>query len=331
MTGLAAGTYRLAVSGPGFLALDREITVRAGAPTDLGVLTVQRGQTLRGRVIANGAGVPGATVLAGLGVGGGNRLEWELTQQQRGVRRAISDADGWFTVPGVEPGACAVAEHARAGRSVEIAVPARDAAPLELALARTGAVRGRVLRGGRGVVAELSVTRIADDSGCAARFAVASDGDGAYLLTGLAPGRYRFTAQYEIMSTRTSREIEITAGAMTAFDLQLPIGQTAQIILHQEGASRAAWGALLPGDHQPATPDELAALMRDLPDATVWWNRLTADEALQPNRGAPLIFANVPRGHYTACVWQRMPGSGALACQPFDLGDGVTVTAPTTR
>src|SRR5262249_58740502 len=104
---------------------------------DLGIIELQRGRTLTGRVIReDGSVVEAATVSAGAQVLGDGRT-------LSGTSRTVTDREGRFSVPEIGDDTLLVtAEHPTEGRSAALPVaPAADS-PIELKVQRTGSLEG---------------------------------------------------------------------------------------------------------------------------------------------------------------------------------------------
>src|SRR5213078_3072381 len=65
LDGIAPGTYQLAVRGPSFQNTAVEVEITSSRTADAGTITVVKGRSIGGVVVADGQPVPDATVYAG--------------------------------------------------------------------------------------------------------------------------------------------------------------------------------------------------------------------------------------------------------------------------
>jgi protocatechuate 3,4-dioxygenase beta subunit len=147
--GLEAGTYTVRASGKGWAAVTKaEVEVTAGKTTDVGTLVLERGLTLRGRVVTADGTTPvaGATVTAapprGMGMG--------LFGADPSAPFARSGLDGVFALEGLSPGALTVEATHPDYSPTELNVQLEpDVEPEEivLALSAGGAIEGTVRDG----------------------------------------------------------------------------------------------------------------------------------------------------------------------------------------
>jgi hypothetical protein len=233
------GTVSVAVGGEGFATgqIDGVVLV-AGETTDVGVIRVERGDTVGGRVRdARGAPAGGARVAAGpladIALGG---HEDEFGQHViAGTRTARADADGRFTLAGVDLGAAdspsqIVAAHA-GGRARRALGPGEGT--VELTLAPTGSITG-VVRNAPGRVglrarhgSELSVAVV--------------EGDGAFQFDGLTPGTWTVSTQVRAggpMGPTATVEVGIRAPAEVV--LEFARGLPALDVLVPDGCQSVA-------------------------------------------------------------------------------------------
>jgi hypothetical protein len=139
---LPPGVYELTISGPGFGDLRREVSIDAGAETDVGSLVVRGGRTLTGVVVDDhGAPVGGAKVLVDQPYDAGVIDD---------VRMVITDAAGRFALRGIPVRTtllAAGAEDPRTGcRSMRVPIPdgTADPAPVRLVIRPCGSIAGTV-------------------------------------------------------------------------------------------------------------------------------------------------------------------------------------------
>ena len=138
------GTVVVVIVGPGFArkVIDK-VQIVAGQTTDLGDITVDRGESIRGRVVdERGAGIAGATVsLVGSGF---SRNATGLQQMMQGEPFATSDPSGNYELFGVPPSTEArtvKATHPTGGAS-QLTRLAIAQSSVDIVLGATGAIDG---------------------------------------------------------------------------------------------------------------------------------------------------------------------------------------------
>ena len=117
--------YQLSVRGPGFQTRAVDVTVEPAKTADAGTITVVKGRTLAGVVVADGKPVPGATVFAGRQLfGNGTSNAANFGPMGQGAKQDTTDTSGRFTIAGFNAGDLAiVAEHPDIGRSKAMRIP----------------------------------------------------------------------------------------------------------------------------------------------------------------------------------------------------------------
>jgi len=225
------GTYSVTFRGPEFAELIKhEIKIEPGKTTDLGTVTVTRGRRFTGKVVdGSGKPVAGAKVkLAEMLINvEGNEDQMESFEQTSGVRSAMSDSDGEFTIIGVPTKATnAMAEHAK-GQSLAVAVPAgtEDPPPVTLALRGFGSISGKVIQKGA-PQSGVTISESSKGGGAQASFGQ-TDEAGNFTLTKVPEGPHILQAmQTKIMSMKaTTVSVNVTAGKETKVTIDIPVGQ----------------------------------------------------------------------------------------------------------
>ena len=193
--GVAPGKRVVVVAGPGFARkVIEDVEVTEDEVTDLGDINVDRGLTIKGRVIDyTGAPVAGAAVaveqMAGVRIGDAKGLSLAL----QGDGSSISAPDGTFQVLGIPPvtGPRArnqiSARHPQRGTAPPRELPAGDAT-VELVLLATGAIDGKVV----GASDYQWVRAAATEKGGAHESAELAS-DGSFTFEGLPAGDYDLT------------------------------------------------------------------------------------------------------------------------------------------
>jgi hypothetical protein len=227
---LPPGRYDVRVRGPDFAELiHRGVEVQAGAITDVGTLTVERGRRLTGRVVdAGGTPVGGARVIAGEmlvsegGAGGNPAIEDEM-----GLRTAISQPDGSFAIQGAPAkGGAVMAEHADRGRSPSIGFAAgtEDVTGLTLALRGFGSIAGKVTMKGQPVPGAQVMASARASTGHVV--VVNSGSDGSYVIDKIPEGEHRLSVhrRHNLQMSSTTKDVRVSAGERATVDLEIPVG-----------------------------------------------------------------------------------------------------------
>jgi len=314
---LAPGTHDLAIRGPDFAeTYVRGVEVVSGQVKDVGTVKVKRGRNVTGRVLStDGKPVAGASVVLGKQLfGDGKSLASSAMsgfEEQMGVRRTTSDADGRYALRGIgEKELLIAAEQEAQGRSAALAVPAgAGSVTIDLKLAGVGSVSGHVRAGGKPAAA---AQVIATASGASKQNILVMTGDdGLYTIERLAAGPYKVAAMMGsgfggTMSARTTTvkagqnvtvDIDITMGEVTLAVTIQPVGGTvnsAQIFLFDGAVSVTSGKAL--------NEKFLAASEGGGGQVKFWMG------------GDPVKFEKVAAGKKSVCV---IPITGNLADPTF--------------
>jgi hypothetical protein len=314
---LAPGTHDLAIRGPDFAeTYVRGVEVVSGQVKDVGTVKVKRGRNVTGRVLStDGKPVAGASVVLGKQLfGDGKSLASSAMsgfEEQMGVRRTTSDADGRYALRGIgEKELLIAAEQEAQGRSAALAVPAgTGSVTIDLKLAGVGSVSGHVRAGGKPAAA---AQVIATASGASKQNILVMTGDdGLYTIERLAAGPYKVAAMMGsgfggTMSARTTTvkagqnvtvDIDITMGEVTLAVTIQPVGGTvnsAQIFLFDGAVSVTSGKAL--------NEKFLAASEGGGGQVKFWMG------------GDPVKFEKVAAGKKSVCV---IPITGNLADPTF--------------
>ena len=212
------GVVVVVIVGPGFArkVIDK-VQIVAGQTTDLGDITVEHGETIRGRVVdERGTGIAGATVSV---VGGGSSFSATgLHLMMQGESFATSDASGnyeLFAVPPSTEARTVKAAHPTRGAS-QYTVLAIGQSSIDIVLNATGAIDGTVTAND----VSLAVAILSEDG--RARYYGEVDTLGRFSFPALPPGEYEVDL---IGHTRFPRAtgVIVTAGKTATVGFGAPI------------------------------------------------------------------------------------------------------------
>jgi RNA polymerase sigma factor (sigma-70 family) len=262
-----AGHQQLTVSGPAFVSrrLDR-FEVQEGGRKDLGTITVVRGRSISGRVVAgDGMPVAGAQVVAGQHITGSGTALY-IPTESFAAQETTSGEDGRFSLSGFSRGALVViAEREGRGRSSTISItPGPQNSEVELVLRPAGSLEGRITRDGRPFA---DTVVIASPELGLNNFFVVSGQDGRYALDSLTPGSYLLIAFLNRNKDMLMRTVAIEAGRRARADLDArtgPITLTLRAETEDHATARARFILVAMALNVPegTTLDELRKLAR---------------------------------------------------------------------
>jgi protocatechuate 3,4-dioxygenase beta subunit len=239
------GAIDVTFQGSGFAQMvKQDVKVEPGATTDLGKVVVSRGRRLTGKVVdKSGTPVAGAKVKFGdmlFSSEGGNQSQAEQFETMAGVRSAVSDQNGQFTIVGVPKTAGnAVADHPDQGRSVGVQVPASndDPPPITLTLRGYGSIIGKVTLKDK-PVSGVTVSHAIKGATGATSFTQTGE-DGTFTMSRVPEGMVVVQAlQQQMMSMRSaSTTVSVTAGKPTTVNLAIPVGSLSLTVTVKAQAS----------------------------------------------------------------------------------------------
>lgn len=325
-----AGEHKLTFTGPEFVEKSLAARVPSGGPVDLGEIAVERGRSLRGRVVdEKGAPVGGARVVAAHSFG--NELDRVLGSPEayEQGQETLSAESGEFAIDGLDPGArVALADHPALGTSEHVTLPEALGGPVVLTLKAAASLSGTLTRGGRPVQGAVTAARQEGDREIA-RFFVTSEADGSYRIDRLPPGPYRvgWGGAYRldlltviVEDKEKEQDLELAAGESRRLDLEIPALPTLMVQATSAGQPVEATLYLGGPGLRAATAPELDPAIGTKTvrwAGSDWWS-VMADE--QPPHTA--VLSSVEPGPHVLCAkrGQAYSGDPALTCK------AVTVT-----
>ncbi|HUH04557.1 MAG TPA: carboxypeptidase-like regulatory domain-containing protein [Kofleriaceae bacterium] len=301
------GTYDVTVRGIDFPdKVLPDVEVEAGKPTELGTIVVDRGRAVFGRVLdAGGSPVAGARVaLARQLIGDGANLVTaldETTEQQLGLRRAVSDAAGRYRIGGIgdEPLALA-AEHPEHGGSLAAQVPRGTTdVPIDLALLPLGAVFGSVTVNHQPAS---SVSIVVTGVGGAQQVRVGESGlDGTFAIEGIPAGEHKVAAMLGAAGTASmaSAQAMVVAGQRVEVTLDIPAGDiTLEVAIAGKDGARVDAAQVFVFDN----PALSARTGGDLNRLFLSESEAGASKMAFSTGGQPARFEAVSAGKRTLCA-----------------------------
>lgn len=312
------GPHALIVRGPGFVtsrcAGPSPFEVRPGQAQDLGTIVVEKGRTLRGRVIgANGL----AEIVAGRKIvwipTSPGPIDFPLVAASGGTlaseQTAKVDAAGRFEISGLPNAPVAAVAVDSAGRiSAPIVLPDGGDAEISLVIRDGGMVEGTVTRDG--AQAEASMTAVTTDGFLTF---VATTDDGAYRLAGLPPGDYEITAatpsdhrDARFSLSRTAAITTVTSGGTTQLDLATSSGGelTVRLAVGGGAAFRVARVMVARAPIHVTRWDALDAAVQQLDPGVPRGDLYTGARGL--------TWRDVPPGMYSVCAAIRHASAAAV-------------------
>ena len=270
---LATGEYVVEVTAPNKgRGLVSAVKVTAGAPTDVGRVTLKAGGIVRGQVVdSGGAPVAGANVMAG-------PSESVSSPDQAA---GSTDASGTFEIRGVPLGlATATATHPNfaVGQAAGLQVNAAQPAETRIVLTQGGRVGGTARRRGNLAIADAQIEAILED-GRMPVMPTMTEPDGSFTLEHVPPGRVRvmlMEREGAAVITAQSREVMVHEGRTSVVDflsreIRLsgtvtrgggPLSGVRLRLLHSAGGAAASHGG--PGPNASAEgPHRMTAVSRE--------------------------------------------------------------------
>jgi hypothetical protein len=234
---LRPGSYFLIINRRGqFRAKKPGVRVDAGKTTDIGTITVERGRTLRGKVVDTaGRGIAGASVR--VGSGGVFEHVGRFDEPTFDPSGAITDESGAFTIDDAAPfkslssvlTPVVGAEHPSHGRALPVAIPpgTEDPSPITLTLLDCGSIAGKVTRSGQ------PIHGATIDAGLPAFGSASSNEDGEFVMSRLPAGPISLRVRVWTDARGGSpteflrahqRTVQVGAGKQTSVTIDVPVG-----------------------------------------------------------------------------------------------------------
>ncbi len=326
LDGLAPQKYELNVRGPSFQTRVVEVTVESTKTADAGTITVEKGRSISGRVVADGQPVGGATVFAGRMIfGNGTSSSAQFGPMGAGTKKDTTDASGAFVISGFGPGEITVvAEHEAIGRSRGMRLPTVMPGQTELVLVleKFGALTGVLRQAGKPAEGVFVTCQSTTTPG--AIYSVASGPDGTYRFDRLAPDVYKVSAMLGMPMTGMkfySKQIEVPPGKEVTIDLAVEPGAVTLDVTSVPKAGKlgvaSVW--LASGAIRAKSMNELGLAMAAAGPG--------ASQLVIVRRGEPARFAEVVPGSYSACVVPYPAEVKGMAAMGYSERHGDTMLA----
>jgi Carboxypeptidase regulatory-like domain len=310
LSDVPSGSHVLTVSGADFVTRTLQgIEVKPGEEEDLGVIQVEGGRRIGGRVLrGDGTAVAGATVsaskqIAGVVAGPGGAMVADMKQ-------VISGEDGTFALDGLGSFPLSVgAEHPSAGKSDFLTVPpGAQNLHIDLTLRSVGSLKGVVTRRGEPVGG--AVIAVSAKGAPAGGSGVTTGTDGSYQFDSLTPGAYSLIAMFDNGGGPQMKQASVTVkpGEAVAYNVDLPGGEVTLVI-----------AAALPAPGETVVDTAQVFLA-----ATGVSGGVTLDGGLPGSGGEdvrsqlltrtePVRFGELAPGSYQLCLAPRSPLQGGAA------------------
>lgn len=297
-----SGEQMLMISGPSFIRKGVKATGKEGDTVDLGVIEVQRGRSVSGKVVdAEGNPVANAEVAAGRLLSGGGR-ELNIRSEGIAVQTTTTGDDGSFRISGfdVRP-FTVVAGHPVKGRSTSVHIPRGPGdVKLTMKLEQVGSLAGRATLDGKPLA---QTVIIASPSGATlSNFFVITGEDGSFALDRLTPGKYNVQAMLGGGANKPKdvhiRVATVKAGERGHVDMDLKTGPIEVTVVAKTDAGGPVPFAMV-GFALGKLDGQinLETMRNKYPrgDVGAFYLRMSMG-------GRPATIASLPAGVYSACV-----------------------------
>jgi uncharacterized GH25 family protein len=305
LDGLNPDHYTVNVRGNGFTPKGVEVDVKGGEIADVGTITVDKGRVISGKVVMQGAPVPGATVYAGrqiFGNGSSSDARFGGPTMAQDTRHTTTGDDGSFSLAGYGLGdVTIVAEEPTLGRSLGLRLIAGDPSEqnLTLELVAYGSLHGVLHKDG--APAEGVIVTAQSVASPGELYSVATGPDGAYRFDKLGAESFKVSAMLGMPMRGMrfySKTVAVQPGKDATLDLQFNPGAVSlKVTGVVAGGGKAgfvmfqiATGALSPA---PTIGRELQALMAAQGQGMSAMNFVP--------QGKETTFDQLDPGPYTVC------------------------------
>ena len=303
-------------AGPEFQNRAVEVLVEPGKIADVGTLTVQKGRTLAGIVVAGGSPVPNATVYAGRQLfGNGTSNTANFGPMGQGTKQTTTGPDGRRSRSPDFPMVTSRSRREATGRRAEqvAADPDRSAEPgreLVLELQPFGALSGTMHAGGK--PAEGVLVSCQSTTAPGAIYGVASGADGSFRYDKLAPDTYKVSATVGMPMAGMkfySQEVTVPSGKEVTIDLTVDPGAVTLdvVVTPRSGTLGVASVWVTSGTVVARTATDLSVRMASSGAGASQWVIIRA--------GEPAAFTELSPGTYSACVVpfpEQVQGASAM-------------------
>ena len=250
LSGLPPGSHALAVSAPGFGPKRLEVVVAGAEPIDVGDVELERGLFIRGR-IGDAAGLPiaGARIRGHITGGGGSSPE------------ALSEADGTFTLAGLEEGAYTLIASAAGYGEARREVPT-GAENATMTLRQGGTISGQVVDMKGAPVEAFSVSaRTTDREQDPVIFkapTAVEDPNGRFTIDDLAEGAFLVEVFAEGKRPGSAKDVAVKPGAAVDVGrIRLEAGGVVRgVVVDSRGAPIASARVTALGPGRPTFPSD---------------------------------------------------------------------------
>lgn len=321
---IAPGDYEVDIRGTGFEPKTIKAKVESGKHADLGTITVRKGRTIQGVVVANGVPVAGATVYAGIqifGNGTSNKAQFGGPPGGDQTKEATTDEQGRFTISGFgKRDVYLVAEHDSRGRSSAVRLPAGDPAEqdLTIALQPFGSMTGTVKDGDQ--IAEGQIVSVQSTTAPGVMYGVASGSDGVFRLDRLAPDSYKVSAMTGMNPMRGmgffSKTVLVEGGKETKVDVTIARGTiTLSAKAHAAGdVPVGGMGWIVSGVMSARNGKELQLKLAAQGDGFSNFSIMMTGQAA--------VFRELVAGNYTVCLLPLPTGVQGPQAMQYALRHG---------
>ncbi len=225
LEGVAPGKRLFTVSGPGFARKTTdEHRVKPGVETDIGTITIERGRTVRGKVVRpDGSPAEGAKVFAGGRLFGDGESIAGASGGGAGIgtKQTETDAEGRFEIVGLGvKSVLLVADH-KDGRSTTMPVPPGTTdVSVTIPLLPAGVLVGKVTSGGAPLPGAMVMAQ--GQQSWRGQFIVTAGQDGSFRFDRLGADIYQVSGM---------RARGMTGGDSQAVLVRVEAGKTAEVTL----------------------------------------------------------------------------------------------------